>query len=160
MQLTEQQTAHILAALRHCQGKDLRGMPHFDVTIPLSDAEVDALCERLNLAENTEPDDSERKGGLQSYTVVGLFPDSDWDSSMRDASFVLFVHAATPNSATASARLQAAQKRAEEWDEQDAETLQEEIADFASRSEVLAVLEGHLPDLYDPQGDAAASVQK
>lgn len=52
MRLTPQQVAHILAALRYCQGSaaNLAGMDHFEGEEfgPLDDAGVDELCEALN----------------------------------------------------------------------------------------------------------------
>ena len=50
--LNERELAHVLAALRRCQGGPprvvLEDSPHYEELEPLSDQEVDELCERIN----------------------------------------------------------------------------------------------------------------
>lgn len=57
-QLTDRDRATILAALRHWQATvsdgERKAFPHFSEDIePLSDAEIDALCEMMN-AESSD----------------------------------------------------------------------------------------------------------
>ena len=56
----DRETAHILAALRHCQRStvNINGMEQFDGVEggPLSDDEVDSLCERINFDEDDPPE--------------------------------------------------------------------------------------------------------
>jgi len=145
MKFTPREIAHLLATLRTCQQRGVIDDWHFDRTEPLSDAEVDILCKRINEAgpdvefrekadgesgggfhgasgrspsgapdekpcgrPNAAPTQEEERGPNRAFTVVGLYPDSEWDSSMRDASFVEHVHAQTPSDATEQARQQMA----------------------------------------------------
>jgi hypothetical protein len=63
MQLTKEETATILAALRNWQaitsdegGNDPRetSPEHFEDVDPLSEAEIDVLCQKINLGENSK----------------------------------------------------------------------------------------------------------
>ena len=141
MNLTPQQLAHVLAALRFCQGKDLRHMPQFDDVEPLSAEETDLLCEQLNM-EST---------GESMFTVVGLFPDSDWGDGLYAASFVEHVNAKRPIEAAQTARFEAARKRVQAKGGSDEITIKKETAEFASNILVLAAFRGEHADLYDPR---------
>ena len=134
MELSERETAHILAALRYAQrpGNDLSGMEHFAEVKPLSEAEVDALAEKLNLGEEK----------LMKYTVIGLYPDTQWDGCLRDATFVQHVKASTPLQAASSARSWAAQSLAAS----ESTINHEDI-------EILAVFPGQLMDVWEPGVD-------
>ena len=52
MRLTNRELATVLAALRHWQAtttpESRRELPHFYDVVPLSDAKIDELCDRLN----------------------------------------------------------------------------------------------------------------
>jgi len=141
MNLSLQQIAHVLAALRSSQGKDLRHMPQFEEAEPLSDAEIDQLCEQLNLDSTSEP----------RFTVVGLFPDSDWDGGMYDASFIDHVQADSPIEAAKAARLQAARSRVVPNDENDEDETSKQVAELADNILVLAVFSDCHKDEYDPR---------
>ena len=150
MRFTERQIAHILAALRLSQGAHLSAMPHFDAAgPPLSDAEIDSLCEEINCSEGHES--QEDNGLLKPYTVVGLFPQCDWDGSVRDASFVEFVEATSPHEAAKSARILAARNRLVFEEKMPEDELLKEAEKHGFQIETLAVCEGHTPDLYDPE---------
>lgn len=142
MDLTERETAHVLACLRHCQGLDLSRMEHFEGLAPLADKEVDALCERLN------------EDGLAAahYTVLCFLPERHWYGSMRDASRVDWVEAETPLAAAEMARRQAASLLLPESD-QDPTSQAEEVTRLVEDIEILGVFEGCLSDLYDPAAD-------
>jgi len=142
MEFTPQETAHILAALRFAQGHRITHLGHFDGEdfTQLSDAQMDALAERIN---SDGPDDGH-------YTVVGLFPDSDWDSSMWDASFVEWVEAGTPLAAAQAARVEAARKRLIPDDPEDEAAVNRAAEEFAPNTAILAVFPGWLGDQYDP----------
>ena len=150
MHFTERQIAHVLAALRLSQGKDLSAMPHFDAAgPPLNDAEIDQLCENINCGKGREP---QADSGLpKPYTVVGLFPQCDWDGSVRDASFVEFVEATSPHEAAKSARIVVARNRLVYEEQMQEDELLKEAEKQGFQIETLAVFEGHLEDLYDPQ---------
>ena len=45
---------------------------------------------------------------LNTYTVIGLHPDTDWSDGLRDATFVHDVEAATPTLAAREAKRQVA----------------------------------------------------
>jgi len=150
MHFTERQIAHVLAALRLSQKVDLSAMPHFDsVGPPLNDAEIDELCEDINCGRG--PDLEADSSRLKPYTVVGLFPQSDWDGSVRDASFVEFVEATSPHEAAKSARILAARNRLVFEEKMPEDELLKEAEKQGFQIETLAVFEGHLEDLYDPQ---------
>jgi len=151
MHFTERQIAHILAALRLSQGKDLSAMPHFDEAgPPLNDSEIDLLCEQINCGK----DHASQAGGSipKPYTVVGLFPQCDWDGSVRDASSVEFVEATSPHEAAKSARIVAARNRLVFEEKLPEDELLKEAEKQGFQIETLAVFEGHIPDLYDPEG--------
>jgi hypothetical protein len=151
MHFTEKQIAHVLAALRLSHGKDLSAMPHFDATgPPLNDAEIDELCEDINCGKGHELQAD--SGLLKPYTVVGLFPQCDWDGSVRDASFVEFVEATSPYEAARSARILAARNRLVYEQELPENEFLKEAEKQGFQIETLAVFEGHIPDLYDPEG--------
>jgi len=151
MHFTERQIAHVLAALRLSQGKDLSAMPHFDAAgPPLNDAEIDELCEDINCGRG--PDLEADSGHLKLYTVVGLFPQCDWDGSVRDASFVEFVEATSPHEAAKRARIVAARNRLVFEEKLPEDELLKEAEKLGFQIETLAVFEGHIPDLYDPEG--------
>jgi hypothetical protein len=155
MHFTERQIAHVLAALRLSQGKDLSAMPHFDAAgPPLNDAEIDDLCEEINCGKGHESQAD--SGLLKPYTVVGLFPQCDWDGSVRDASFVEFVEATSPHEAAKSARIHAARNRLVFEAEMPEDELLKEAEKQGFQIETLAVFEGHIPDLYDPEGASAS----
>lgn len=84
----------------------------------------------------------------QSFTVVGLFPDSEWDNSMWDASFVEHVHADSPKQAAKAASLEATRKRLLGKKPNEMAT-DEEIAELAGNIETLAIFKGHHRDVYD-----------
>ena len=149
MKMTERQLAHVLAALRFCQSKDLSHMWHFDETTPLTDAEVDDLCEAINCGGDDAPNPEQTSGELKAFTVVGLFPDSEWDSSMWDASFVEHVTAQSPALAAQAACVEATRKRLIGKDVNDGVATDEEIQEMAGNIEVLAVFGGRIMDLYD-----------
>ena len=138
MEFTTRQIAHILAALRLTQGVDISHMPHFEETEPLTDAEVNSLCEEISCGSADE----------QTYTVVGIHLDSIEDGT-HDASFCDFVVADTPLDAAQKARLQAAQNRLPTTGESDANA-DEKIAAIADDIAILAVFAGQHSDLYDP----------
>ena len=151
MHFTERQIAHILAALRLSQKVDLSGMPHFDEAgPPLNDSEIDLLCEELNCGKDHEL--RADSGQLKPYTVVGLFPQCDWDGSVRDASFVEFVEATSPHVAARSARILAARNRLVYEETLPEDELLKEAEKQGFQIETLAVFEGHIPDIYDPEG--------
>jgi len=189
MHFTERQIAHILAALRTCQAQGINREWHFDETKPLSDAEVDILCQRINEAgpdvelgkkadgesgggfhgasgrspsgapdeepcgrPNAAPIQEEERGPKRAFTVVGLFPQSDWDGSVRDASFVEFVEATSPHEAAKSARILAARNRLVFEEKMQEDELLKEAEKQGFQIETLAVFEGHLQDQYDPEG--------
>jgi len=78
MNLTQRQAAYVLAALRRCQNEDLSGMPHFEEGAPLTEEEIDDLCEELNLPDGDETANTAGEGDTRPYTAIGLYPDSDW----------------------------------------------------------------------------------
>jgi len=141
MNLTLQEIAHVLAALRFSQGKDLQHMPQFEDVKPLTDKEVDQLCEQLNL-------DPTRKS---IFTVVGLHPDSDWGNGLYDASFVDHVQADSPIEAARAARLHAAQNRLVPDHENDEVATSKQVAELARNILVLAVFFDCHRDEYDPR---------
>lgn len=149
MKMTERQFAHVLAAHRFCQGKDLSHMWQFDETAPLTDAEIDDLCEAINCDENDALSPEQATMELKAFTVVGLFPDSEWDSSMWDASFVEHVTAQSPSLAARVACVEATRNRLIGKDTHDGVATDEEIQEMADNIEVLAVFGGRLMDLYD-----------
>lgn len=58
IELDDRELSHILAVLRYAQGAGsgmlgsvFRRMPHFHDHSPLTDCEVDMLCEKLNVEE-------------------------------------------------------------------------------------------------------------
>lgn len=152
MNLTSQQLAHILAALRYCQEKDLSMMPHFEETDLLSSLEIDDLCEQIN------------EDHSDLYTVVGLFPDSEWNSSMRDATSVEHITAENPIEAVRLAREQMARSRIRTEEGMARSAIDEEVERFGQDIEILAVFHGHLDDLFDPAeelpDEAASQDQK
>jgi hypothetical protein len=126
-------------------------MPHFDaVGSPLNDSEIDLLCEQINCGKGRESQAD--SGPLKPYTVVGLFPQSDWDGSVRDASFVEFVEATSPHEAAKSARIAAARNRLVYEEKMPEDEIIREVEKQSLQIETLAVFEGHTPDLYDPEG--------
>lgn len=141
MEFTKRQLAFVLAALRTCQTMDLSGMPHFDEETPLSPQEIDDLCETLNTS------------ATGTFTVVGLLPDSEWDGSMRDATFIEQVEAQKPSEAAQTAQVVTARLRIAATDGRDEDEVNQEIEEYASTIEILAVFPGTLPDLYDPSED-------
>jgi hypothetical protein len=158
MRFTERQIAHILAALRLSQGADLSEMPHFDsVGPPLNDAEIDELCEDINCGKGHESQAD--SGQLKPYTVVGLFPQCDWDGSVRDASYVEFVEGTSPHEAAKSARIVAARNRLVFEEKMPEDELLKEAEKHSFQIETLAVFEGHIPDLYDPQDHTLAQTE-
>ena len=144
MNLTPRQLAHVLAALRYCQDKDLRHMPHFGEVMPLSGAEIDELCELFNMESTDE----------SVFTVVGVLPDSDWGAGLYEASFVEHATAEGPIQAAQAARLEAARKRMEFQGANDETTIEKEAAEFAQNILVLAAFRGELEDLHDPRLEA------
>ena len=66
-----------------------------------------------------------------TYTVVGLHPDSDWSHGMREASFVTFVQAMSPSHAGLLA-------------------CREMTPDEPDDVVILAVFEGSHQDRFDP----------
>ena len=142
MEFTPRETAHILAALRHCAKADITQFGHFDGVErgQLSEAKVDALAERINMEEQTDG----------HYTVVGIMPDSDWDSCMRDATFVDFVEADNVLAAAQAARLQVAWRRLVFENEEDEAANSKRVEEYASTIEIVGIFVGHMPDLYDP----------
>lgn len=160
MQFTPRETAHILAALRTCQLRGINKDWHFDGTEPLSDSDVDLLCERLNVSEPDEATDApdarlatnSESNPDHAFTVVGLYPDSEWDSSMHDSSFVEHVSAKTPIEAAKKARTQMAKNRLSSPGSLEDATMKAEVVEFAENIEILAVFNGFLNDEYDPQG--------
>jgi len=50
MNLSSKETATVLAALRTAQSnrEEFESMPHFEETTPLTNEEIDTLCEDLN----------------------------------------------------------------------------------------------------------------
>ena len=189
MIFTPREIAHLLATLRTCQTQGINREWHFDETEPLSDAEVDTLCQRINeagpdveLGEKTDgesggdfheasgrspsrapdegpcggpnaaPTQEEERGPNRAFTVVGLFPQCDWDGSVRDASFVEFVEATSPHEAAKSARIHAARNRLVFEAEMPEDELLKEAEKQGFQIETLAVFEGHIPDVYDPEG--------
>ena len=150
MDLTPQQVAHILAALRLTQGQRIGHMPHFEEEGlgPLSDRQVNTLCEKIG---TSEPGDGH-------YTVVGLLPDSDWDSCMRDASFVDFVETGGVLEAAKKARVQVAWRRLIFEDEEDKAAIVKRVEEYVPMIEILAVFQGHIADLYDPAQEVAERI--
>lgn len=149
MILNKRQIAHLLETLRYCQGKDLGHTRHFDETTPLTDEEADQLVEAINFGDaGPIASSAASTDNQQLFSVIGLFPDSEWDGSMWDASFVEHVTARTPGHAARVASLEAARKRIIKH-YPDAESSNEEIAEMADNIEILAVFAGHLMDLYD-----------
>ena len=106
-------------------------------------AQVDALAERTNA---DEPDDGQ-------YTVLCLLPDSDWDSSMRDATFAEWVEAENPAAAAQAGRMQVARKRLIPNDPEDEVAVEKEVEEFAPNIAILAVFPGWLGDQYNPNED-------
>jgi len=155
MHFTERQIAQILAALRLSQGRDLSAMPHFDEAgPPLNDSEIDLLCEQINCGKGHELQAD--SGLLKPYTVVGLFPQCDWDGSVRDASFVEFVEATSPHEAAKSARIPATRNRLVYEEKLPEDELLKEAEKQGFQIETLAVFEGHIPDVYDPEGASSS----
>jgi hypothetical protein len=72
MNLTNRQTAHVLAALRRCQSEDLSGMPHFEETSPLPATDIDDLCEKLNEPDEVETAEPDTEGDVQSRMYLLL----------------------------------------------------------------------------------------
>lgn len=142
MEFNSQQIAHIVAALRYTQASqhDISDMEHFADDKPLTNEEVDNLCEAI-LCDPSGTD----------YAVVGLYPDHMWDSSMRDSTFVFWVSANGPIEAVHNARLQVAQNHV--VDEMEGEEIVREMNEFADSVAIIAVMPGHLHDLYDPKDD-------
>jgi len=140
MEFTDRQTAHILAALRSCQGHDLSHMPHFDEVEPLSDAEIDALADQINCGEAT----------AGCYTVVGMFRQTACEGDLRDASFVEPIQAKGPREAVKIVRMKAARNRAAIPQGMGERAAKKEVKRLASDIVVLAVFEGQLSDLYNP----------
>ena len=127
-----------------------------DETAPLTDAEVDDLCERINCGDDDAPDPEQTTGELKAFTVVGLFPDSQWDGSMWDASFVEHVTVQSPALAARAACVEATRKRLIGKDAHDGVATDEEIQEMAGNIEVLAVFGGRLMDLYDRSASDAS----
>lgn len=144
MEFTPRELTHILAALRTCQQRGLNKDWHFDETEPLSDPETDSLCERLNAPDLDTGTDKE-------FTVVGLYPDSEWNSSMRDASFVEHVRARTPAGAADQARRKTARSYLSSQGNTDEDVPESGVSEMAGNIEILAVFEGALQDLHDPE---------
>ena len=142
MRCTLRELAQILAALRYSAEADLTPLGHFDGVEggQLTQDEIDSLCDRLNC--DTEPS--------HAYTVVGVFPGSDWDASPYDASFVETVPAEGPAQATHAAKLQAAWNRCTEEEEESDQEHAQRVADLVDSTTVFAVFEGSLLDLHDP----------
>jgi len=129
-------------------------MPHFDAAgPPLNDAEIDMLCEEINCGKGHELQAD--SSPLKPYTVVGLFPQSDWDGSVRDASFVDFVEANTPHEASESARIIAARNPLVFEEKMPEDELLKEAEKYGFQIETPAVFEGHTPDLYDPRKETS-----
>jgi len=145
MEFTPRQLAHVLAALRYCQDKDLCHLPHFDGTNPLAPGEVDFLCETLNAEQ------------ANVFTVVGLYLDSEWGEHVRESTFVERVAAKTPAKAAATARKRMASVPMASVEGRRRDESSGEIENHSSRIEVIAVFQGMLRDLYDPD-DASSSV--
>jgi len=143
MEFTDRQTAHILAALRACQGQDLSHMPHFDDVEPLSDAEVDALAEQINSVR-------ESKGW---HTVVGIVQQTAWEGDLRDASFVEQVTAKSAFEAANAAKKKVARTRAAIPEGMSERAAKKEVRRLAGDIVVLAVFEGQLADLCNPAED-------
>jgi len=143
MRLTPRQNAHVLAALRYCQGKDLGGMPHFDGLKPLDDDETNVLCEQINRNASSP----------SGFTVVGLYPDTDWDGSMQGATFVEWVDAPSPIEAARMARHRMARIRLSGSDEPADADLEKEVPEAAGDFEVLCVFKGRHEDLYEAWRD-------
>ena len=131
-------------------------MWHFDGTTPLTDAEIDDLCEAINCGGDDASNPEQTSGELKAFTVVGLFPDSEWDSSMWDASFVEHVTAQSPALAAQAASVEATRKRLIGKDANDGVATDEEIQEMAGNIEVLAVFGGCLMDLYDRNASDAS----
>ena len=73
---------------------------------------------------------------LNTYTVIGLHPDTDWSDGLRDATFVHFVRAGTPTLAAREA------KRQITGGESDPDDI-----------EIVAVFEGRHDDRYEQSLD-------
>ena len=142
MQCTPRELAQILAALRYSAEADLTPLGHFDGIEggQLTQEEIDQLCDQLNC--DTEPS--------HAYTVVGVFPESDWDASPYDASFVETVPSDDPAQAAQAARLQAAWNRCTEEEEESDQAHAQRVAALADGTSVFAVFEGSLVDFHDP----------
>lgn len=115
-------------------------MEHFEDEEPLTNEELDDLCEAISCGPSSD-----------DYTVVGLYPDHMWDSSMRDSSFVVWVSAGGPSEAAREARLQIARNHAVDEAEEDEEEIARQVKEFADTVAILAVVPGRLSDLYDPE---------
>ena len=85
------------------------------------------------------------------FTVIGLYPDSDWGHGLYEAGFVKHVNAKRPIEAAQATRLEAARKRVKSLGMNDEATIEKEATDFAQNILVLAVFRGALNDLYDPR---------
>jgi len=156
MNFTERETAHVLAALRHCAKMDLTLLGHFDGVVggQLSEEEVDDLAERFNFdsADSAPRSKSmsraESDGKPRKYTVVGIHTNVDWEGGLHGASFVWHVHAKSPSEAAEKARCAAATGRV---DDSDGAEATEETKEYAEGIAIIAVFEGyHLMDAYDP----------
>ncbi|HUT24719.1 MAG TPA: prolyl oligopeptidase family serine peptidase [Sumerlaeia bacterium] len=108
---------------------------------PFAFVQVDALAERINA----------KKPDGNRYTVISILPDSDWDSSMWDASFVEWVGADTPLDAAQAGRIEATRKRLIPEDPEDEDAVNRAAEDFASDIAILAIFSGWLPDQYNPE---------
>ena len=95
------------------------------------------------------------------YTVVGIFPDSDWDSCRHDASFVEWIEAGTPLPAAQSARVQAANNRLIVEDSDDEATVNERTQELVASTEILAVFPGWIRDgAFGRTASVTASAQE
>ena len=87
------------------------------------------------------------------YTVIGLYPDSDWGSCMFDATFVEWVTAPSPIEAARIARHQMARVRLSGSDEPADDDIEKEVPEAAQDFAVLCVFSGHHEDLYESWHD-------
>ena len=80
---------------------------------------------------------------LNTYTVIGLHPDTDWSDGLREATFVHDVEAPTPTLAAREAKRQMTTSYPEDPGNPD-------------DIEIIAVFEGGHRDHYDPTLDTEA----
>ena len=163
MNFTERETAHMLAALRHCAKMDITPHGHFGGVEggQLTEDEVDDLAERINFGGASQPSLSshDTQSPLpvagnnkepEKYTVVGIHTNTDWEGGLHGASFVWHVVADSPNAAAVKAKCEAALGRAQENDNDNIE-MAEKADEYARDIEIISVFEGHhLIDMHDP----------